>query len=149
MMHFRYKLWQWNIFYFIFQDRSFDFQWIIIAHGLLFNMLHLWYIYNALMRHTWYIHDAFIPRLKKNSSKLFSLILTNMCKIIGGSRPQNYFGHNHNMAPVRAIFRVVYLNDFNICIIRFENDYDFFSSKVPQMVVSPIGSPIIKLINRN
>ena len=53
------------------------------------------------------------------------------------------------MAPVRAIFRVVYLNDFNICIIRFENDYDLFSSKVPQMVVSPIGSPIIKLINRN
>ena len=52
MMHFRYKLWQSNIFSFIFLDRSFDFQWI-----LLMDFLSICYISDAFMTHAWYIYS--------------------------------------------------------------------------------------------
>ena len=63
MMHFRYKLWQCNIFYVIFQDTSFDFQWILLMVSLV-----ICYMYDAFMIHSWYIHDAFIRSLNENDS---------------------------------------------------------------------------------
>ena len=62
-MHVRYKLWQRNIFSFVFLDRSFDFQWI-----LLMVSLPICYIYDTFLMHSWYIHDTFIWSLKEKDS---------------------------------------------------------------------------------
>ena len=63
MMHFRYKLWQCHIFPFIFQDKYFDFQWI-----LLMVSLSICFIYDTFLMHSWYIHDTFIRSLNEDDS---------------------------------------------------------------------------------
>ena len=63
IMHFRYKLWQRNIFSFIFLDRSFDFRWI-----LLMVSLSICYIYDTSLLHSWFLHDTFIRSLNENDS---------------------------------------------------------------------------------
>ena len=69
IMHFRYKLWQRNIFSFIFLDRSFDFQWI-----LLMVPLSICYIYDTFLMHSWYIHDTSIQSLNENDSTSYILL---------------------------------------------------------------------------
>ena len=63
IMYFRYKLWQRNIFSFIFLDRSFDFRWI-----LLMVSLSICYIYDTSLLHSWFLHDTFIRSLNENDS---------------------------------------------------------------------------------
>ena len=55
MMRFRYKLWQCNIFSFIFQDRSIDFQWILLMVSLSIFYIHATFLMHSW--HTWCIHS--------------------------------------------------------------------------------------------
>ena len=59
MMHFRYKLWQWNIFFFIFQDSSFHFHLMLLMVPLS-TCCYFWCIDERLMIHSF---DVGLPVL--------------------------------------------------------------------------------------
>ena len=83
-----------------------------IAHGLdPFNILHLWYISDALMIHTWYINDAFIRNLNENDSiKISYCVFTIMIlkkKLEASLPPQCMFLMNKFlMKKVRIPFQI-------------------------------------------